>query len=190
MQKYSKETKIWLTSDLHFGHNREFIYKPRDFDSIEEMNETLIANFNEVVDPDDIVYILGDLTLGDYEAGKQCLMQLNGNIHVILGNHDTDNRVKIYQDFGWTVSYAELIHWGPYHFFLSHFPCITSNLEKESLKQCTLNLYGHTHQKTNFFNDMPFMYHVGVDSHENYPVSLDEILNDMKNEVGRCLDFL
>ena len=184
---------IYITSDLHLNHDKPFIYAARGYSSIEEMNKDLIFKFNNTVTDDDEVYILGDLCLGGADSlidNFKMLSQLNGKIHIILGNHDTDNRVKIYQELGWTVSYAELIRWGSYYFFLSHFPCITSNLEKESLKQCTLNLYGHTHQKTNFFNDMPFMYHVGVDSHKNYPVSLDEIVNDMKNEVERCLDFL
>ena len=34
---------IYLTSDLHFNHSREFIYKPRGFNSVEEMNNTHIA---------------------------------------------------------------------------------------------------------------------------------------------------
>ena len=45
-----------------------------------------------------------------------------------------------------------------------------------------INLYGHTHQQTNFFNDNPFMYHVGVDSHDCYPVSIDEIIYDIKEK--------
>ena len=36
---------IWLTSDLHFFHNREFVYKPRGFNSVEEMNEKIIQPF-------------------------------------------------------------------------------------------------------------------------------------------------
>ena len=55
---------IFLTSDLHFGHNKEFIYKVRGFNSIEEMNEAIIERWNSVVNNDDDVYVLGDLMLG------------------------------------------------------------------------------------------------------------------------------
>lgn len=54
----------------------------------------------------------------------------------------------------------------------------------------TLNLYGHTHQTTNFYEDRPYMYHVGVDSHNGYPVLLDDIIEQMKIKVEECKAFL
>ena len=53
-----------------------------------------------------------------------------------------------------------------------------------------VNLFGHTHQKTNFYNGIPFMYHVGVDSHLCYPVKIERIIEDIKNEIADCLDYL
>lgn len=52
-------SKIFLTSDLHFNHDREFIYGPRGFKSVEEMNEALIKNWNGTVTNEDDVYVLG-----------------------------------------------------------------------------------------------------------------------------------
>ena len=46
-------SKIWLTSDLHFGHDREFIWGPRGFKNVNEMNEAIIKNWNAVVAPED-----------------------------------------------------------------------------------------------------------------------------------------
>ena len=34
--------KIYFTSDLHFGHDREFSYKPRSFENVEDMNKTIL----------------------------------------------------------------------------------------------------------------------------------------------------
>lgn len=56
-------SRIWVTSDLHIGHNREFIYKTRGFNNIEEHDKKLVINWNELVDPADVVYILGDVML-------------------------------------------------------------------------------------------------------------------------------
>jgi calcineurin-like phosphoesterase family protein len=67
---------------------------------------------------------------------------------------------------------------------------MTANLEKESLKQCTINLFGHTHQTKNFYNDIPFMYHVGMDSHNCTPVLLDDAIEEMKNKVQECKEQL
>ena len=84
--------KIYLTSDLHLGHDREFIWKARGFNSIQEMNEAYVERWNSVVDNEDDVYVLGDLMLGNNDIGMNYLNQLNGNIHIVLGNHDTPSR--------------------------------------------------------------------------------------------------
>lgn len=173
--------KIYLTSDLHFGHNKEFLYVPRGFASIEEHDETIIKNWNEIIDNNDDIFVLGDLMLNDNELGLERLRCLNGNLHIIRGNHDTDIRMSLYKEAGFhVIGCADIFHYRRYHFYLSHFPTLTANLEKESLHQCTLNLYGHTHQKTNFYEDRPYMYHVGLDSHNCYPVLLDDIIEEMK----------
>ena len=51
--------RIFVTSDTHFGHDREFVYGPRGFNSISEHDEAIIARWNETVSEDDIVYLLG-----------------------------------------------------------------------------------------------------------------------------------
>ena len=190
-------SKIWLTSDLHFLHNKEFLYKPRGFDSVEEMNEAIIERHNALVDDGDDVYICGDLCLGGggegaLSAAKYLIERLNGKLHIILGNHDTSARIEMYKTCKNVVDikYADMIHYKGYHFYLSHFPTITSNLEKESLKQCTICLYGHTHQQTSFYNEIPYIYHVGVDSHNCFPVLLDVIIEEMKLKVKECKEQL
>ena len=187
---------IFVTSDLHFNHSPEFIWKARGFNSIEEMNEEIIHRFNNAVSADDNVYILGDVCLGggDEEIlakNKELIERLHGKLHIIRGNHDTDRRVEMYESCSNVVSkvlYADMIKYKGYHFYISHFPTITSNLEKESLKQCTCCLYGHTHQEDNFFYGMPMIYHVGVDSHDCYPCNLDDIIQDMKDKATECLN--
>ena len=79
-------SRIWFTSDLHFGHNREFIYGPRGFQTVWDMDRTIVENWNRMVEPEDDVYVLGDLMLGDSEYGRGMITQLKGNIHIILGN--------------------------------------------------------------------------------------------------------
>ena len=184
-------SNIWVTSDWHLGHDREFIWKARGFNSIEEMNNTIISKHNSLVRPDDDVYVLGDLTLGP-ATNIDLIRQMNGRLHIVRGNHDTDNRWNIYSKFPNVVELSNAIYlkYQKYHFYLSHYPSMTGNLEKESLKQMTLNLYGHTHQQTNFYMDMPYMYHVGVDSHNCVPILLDTIIEQMYEKVKECKEFL
>lgn len=186
---------IYLTSDFHFNHDREFIYKPRACESVHEMNGILITNFNEIVSDDDDVYILGDLMLGGPDKlndGLNMLVALNGKLHLVRGNHDTDKRWAAYSMLPNVVEQSNAIYlkYKGFHFYMSHYPTFTANLEKESLKRCTINLYGHTHQQSNFYNDIPFMYHVGVDSHNNCPVSIDEAIRDMYKKAEECKEQL
>ena len=184
--------KIYFTSDLHFGHDREFIWKVRGYDSVEHMNTRQVEKWNAIVDSDDDVYVLGDVMLGD-PKNIEYVRRLNGEIHIVLGNHDTLTQEQMYRELPNVVEVAEIgirLKYKKYHFVLTHYPMLTGNLEKESLKQMSLNLYGHTHQLTNFYNDMPFMYHVGVDSHNGYPVLVDDIIEEMNKKVRECIEFL
>lgn len=169
--------KIWFTSDLHFNHDREFIVQARGFKSVEEMNKAIIERFNSKVAPEDIVYILGDTIMGDSAAGEELVKQLNGHKVFLLGNHDTRPREEIYNKYGVEVCYAKVIKLKKKSFYLSHYPTITANYDEP---HPVINLFGHTHQTTNFYNDNPHMYHVGVDSHDCYPVSLEDILESIK----------
>ena len=56
---------IYFSSDTHFGHNREFVWKARGFKSVEEMNEAIVRNFNSLITEDDDLYLLGDVIMGD-----------------------------------------------------------------------------------------------------------------------------
>lgn len=184
---------IYFTSDLHFGHDKEFIYKPRGFNSIEDHDNTIIENWNNIVTEDDDVYVLGDLMLGDKEYGLNCLKRLRGKIHIVVGNHDTTNKIDLYATKLNNVVEIKpiiILKYNKYKFYLSHYPTITSNLEKDSLKDCLINLYGHTHQTTKFYNEMPFMYNVGLDCHQNKPISIDEIISDCEEKVKECYKLL
>ena len=190
-------SKIWITSDWHFNHDRAFVWHARGFNSVEEMNEAIIERHNSLVAPDDEVYVLGDLCLGGGEwsimqANRALIERLNGHLHIVIGNHDTQSRIEMYMlcDNVETINYAEKIKYNGYHFFMTHFPCMTANLEKESLKQCTISLHGHTHSKNHFYMDTPFLYQVGMDAHNCYPVLLDDAIEDMKNEVKKCKEQL
>ena len=183
--------RIFLTSDLHFGHDREFIWGARGFNSIWEMNDAYVKRWNETITEDDDVYVLGDLMLGSTDNIKY-IKQLRGRIHIVFGNHDTTTRRELYNNCHNVVEaeWALMLDYKKHHFYMTHFPCLTGNLEKESLKQMTLNLFGHTHQNGNFYEDRPYMYHVGVDSHNGYPVLLDEIIEEMYAKVKECKGFL
>lgn len=175
------------------SHDREFLFKPRGFNSISEHDEEVIRRWNEIVGPEDEVYHLGDVMLNDNKHGVECLKRLNGKIHILPGNHDTPARIAIYEILDNVVvePLAIRLKYKKYNFYLSHYPTMTSNLEgSPHLREHTINIYGHTHQKTNFYEDRPYMFHAGLDSHDCTPVLLDDAIQIMKDKVHECLAML
>ena len=134
--------RIFLTSDLHMGHDREFVWKVRRYDSVQAMNLAQVQKWNETVEDDDDIYVLGDLMLGD-SNNIEFIKQLKGKIHIVLGNHDTANREKMYRELPNVVEVEGVgirLKYRKYYFIMTHYPMITGNLEKESLHQMSLNL--------------------------------------------------
>lgn len=181
---------IWLTGDYHFCHDREFVWKPRGFNSCEEMCEAIVQKHNEKVSKEDHIYILGDIMLGNNpEVGLSYLQRLNGFLHLVRGNHDSNKRWELYRLYSpATLSVVEqenalFLKYKKHTFFLSHYPTITANLEPEHLSQMVINIHSHTHQKTNFYKNAPFIYHCGLDSHNCEPVLLDDIIDEIHEQA-------
>lgn len=180
--------RLYFTSDLHFCHDREFIWAERGFKSVSEMNETIIRNWNSMIDENDDCYVLGDIMLGDNTQGLKCLKQLRGHIHIIKRNHDTVSRIPLYESCYNVVkvSNAEYIKAEGYNFYLSHYPTITANLDDGApIKARVINLCGHSHIKNRFKDmDKGLIYHVEIDCHNNFPISFDEILFDINHFIS------
>lgn len=177
---------IFFTSDTHFCHSKPFLYEPRGFKNAEENCQEIVKRWNSIITDEDEVYLLGDIMLEDNERATEYFSQLKGNIHIILGNHDSQNRQELYETFSNVVDikYADVIKIKKQHYYLSHYPTFCSNYDDKPYHNHLINLYGHTHQQTNFFNDNPFMYHVGLDSHNCYPISIDEIDKDIHTKIN------
>lgn len=148
------------------------------------MNRAIIKNFNSTIKYDDDLYLLGDIFLGELNSGISLFNQLPGKIHLIWGNHDTDNRkeqLKGCHNVVEVCGFAAIIKYNKYHFYLSHFPTITTNFDIDKpLKQKTLCIAGHTHSNKLF--ESCDSYNVAVDAHNCYPVSIERIIQDFKDK--------
>lgn len=170
---------IWFTGDWHFCHDREFVWKERGFNSVEEMNKAIVERYNECVAPDDTVYVLGDCALGDTARAIEYIKQLNGHKILIIGNHDSDERIKTYikeglfEDiqFGFRLKASKRMR-----FYLSHYPTLVNNFD-DPVK--VWNISAHTHSKERFEIKDKKIYCVSLDAHDCYPVNIETILNDI-----------
>ena len=167
---------IFFTADTHFWHENLLKFKRADgspvrsFNTLFEMNETIIQNWNRVVKVEDRVYHLGDVTFQYDSAFTSLMHRLNGFVDLIPGNHD-----KLKKD-GF-LNHFRKVHSGwkkfkEHNFTATHFPMMLGQL-----RGTEYNLHGHVHEKT--LSD-PHYISVSVEVRNYTPVHLDEILAEIK----------
>jgi calcineurin-like phosphoesterase family protein len=153
-------------------------YEPesRPFATIEEMNEVIIANWNSVVTAEDEVWVLGDFFMGQLTAIEPILNRLNGKIHLVRGNHDQKNRMKIYEARGIDIHDIAYVQYRGRYFVLCHFPNESEEFVRMVIEDNSevVWLYGHVHGKApkGYVNGT---YHVGADTNNLTPISIQQI---------------
>ena len=164
-------------------------------ESVQCMNEGLIANWNSRIMPDDNVYHDGDFMMGSSRAWESILNRLNGNIHLIKGNHDykfvKQSYVKvrvewIREDYLLTVKDPEASNGRSQRIILHHF---AKHVWEDSHKG-TWNLFGHSHGSLDNWCKDRLSIDIGVDSeHTNYfPISYEEIKKIMSKKSIKVVD--
>lgn len=141
----TQDQDIWITSDLHFWHKNvmKFCSDTRPWESIEEMHEALIDDWNNKVKQEDIIFHLGDFSFKGKEATEEILSKLNGKKVMVLGNHDKVLRSSIKNgtfDITDIVDYLEVKVDGT-KICMSHFPMSSWNQQGRG----SLMLHGHCH---------------------------------------------
>lgn len=178
---------IWFISDTHFGHANIIKYCERPFKDVQDMDESMIKNWNSVVGADDVIYHLGDFCLGDDVAFKDYISRLNGQIKILNNPTHHDKRwIKhlpvVYSKTGSQVEYISPlfdISKKDYHIVLCHFPMYTWN-KKHYL---SYHLYGHVHKQNFEIPNSPLSLNVGVDMIDFYPIELETVKTIMRNRI-------
>lgn len=173
---------MWFTADLHFGHSSILSKMNRPFETIERMNQGLIAAINERVAPSDSLYVLGDFA---YQTTAENARRLREQIacehvHLIRGNHDdswsTGAGAGIFET---EQDYLEIApgYARGHKLVLFHYPIMSWNGKRRD----AIALHGHVHSKGPINNERNrergiLRYDVGVDANSYAPVSLTEVL--------------
>lgn len=169
---------IYFTSDTHFGHANIIKYCNRPYVNHWEHDEDLINRWNKVVKKNDHIYHLGDFGLAAPGYLIEIMKRLNGKIYFIRGNHDKNTfaALKKYNRFEWAKDYFNLkvmdpeVSEGYQRLFLIHYPMISW----ESSHRGSWNLHGH-HHGVKMDNTRCVHLDVGVDKHDYYPISYEEV---------------
>lgn len=201
-----KGQKLFFTSDTHYNHSNicsattQWVpanRNTRQFDSLKAMNDTLVNNINEVVGENDILIHLGDWSFGGFMSIAEFRNRINcKNIHIVLGNHDhhiAKNKWNVAELFKSVHSYLVLNIRRPaedgrvdkFNFVCMHFP-IASWID---MNAGFIHLHGHVHLPPHQRIADGKAMDVGVDGNGLYPISLDEVLDIMKNQPIKKLSL-
>jgi calcineurin-like phosphoesterase family protein len=176
---------IWFSSDWHLNHKN--ITGPkvsswksgyRNFDTTEQMNETIISTINKYVKAEDEIYFVGDFCFGGHAKTPYWRYRINcENIYFIRGNHDEN--IDLYSDCFKFIKDKHYFSVNSQKFMLDH----TANRVWFDSHKGSIHLYGHSHAA---LEDIPWgrSMDVGIDNAfrlfgEYRPFSITEIIDIM-----------
>lgn len=174
---------IWVTSDTHFGHANIIKFCNRPYTNVNDMNDSIIHLWNSYIKPEDTVYHLGDFSF----KGKGYFEKLNGNKHLIIGNHDhSETKKKL--AWGWVKDYYRfeykdkkiiLFHYPIDSWDCMHHGSIHLHGHIHSTKESNVKHHGHEWHPTRNRFDVGWDYY-------GRPISLDEIFDSLNRWDNLC----
>lgn len=191
---------VWFTADCHFNHANIISYTNRPYETTKEMNKALIDNWNSVVAPEDTVVVVGDMFMGSWKNISEIVPQLEGNIKLVLGNHDYKRRQEEMEKAGIDIAESQVtfydngidpvimaVHDPEYFADMGYIDCVNYLNDRFVLVdgRDIIWVYGHIHdaapegivkEDTGVYS-----FHVGVDTNNYIPVSWDYIVEQYKN---------
>ncbi len=170
---------IYYTADLHFGHANIIEYDNRPFKDVDEMDRALIEYWNKRVQPNDIVYIVGDFCFRSGHPADWYLRQLKGWKYLVVGNHDkpvltNPDAVKLFEGIEQIMDVQD----GEKRITLCHYPIAEWN----SYFHGSWHIFGHIHNNKNeAYEDMKKKkqaLNAGCMINNYMPVTFDELVKN------------
>lgn len=208
----TEKGNVFFVSDLHFGHDRDFVLNPRGYKNVEEAKSDTIRAWNDIVTENDVVFNIGDIVLGAGQESRKTAEFLIRNLrckkhYFVWGNHNAGvnsiynsllpvglENCELYplefeNKFVFLGHYSEIIVNGQL-IILTHYPIGSWNEMKKGHDGDSWNIHGHTHAN----------YEFGKPSNKNFkqldvswetfkrPASFNEINRIMKLKGGTSVD--
>lgn len=173
--------RTWITSDLHFGHKNIMKFCPvtraRFRDDVSYMNEAMVLEWNAKVQPEDVVYILGDVAFMSGSDAGRMVNRLNGKKILVEGNHDR----KTLQDQTFRSAFAEVhkyldITYDGHKIVMFHYPIA----EWDQMHRGALHFHGHLHGGKSGLEQYR-AFDAGMDSTGEIVVSMEYAIGRIKN---------
>lgn len=160
----------WFTADEHYGHANIIKYCDRPFNSVEEMDASIIARHNSHVKPDDVVVHAGDFCWCNTakDAFRNYIQRLNGSHIFLKGSHD--HWLPDSAKYMWRKMFDQQL------IVVCHYAMQTWERSHYNSWQ----LHGHSHGRQ---KPIGKQYDIGVDANTFRPVSFDQIKVIMKSKL-------
>ena len=166
---------IYYIADTHFGYKPILWSAARPFATTDEMDAVIIKNWNDTVNDDDVVYIVGDFAYDKGEIPAFYFEQLRGRKHLIRGNHDVglDDQERLFDYCESVTDFLEIDDSG-YHIQLCHYPFVHHKR--------ALMIHGHIHNRRGpayqMLKSMPNVLNAGVDINFFKPVTIEQLIKN------------
>lgn len=166
----------WVWSDQHFGHSNIIKFSSRPFDSVSEMDEILISNYNSVVSHRDACFWVGDASFYGTTKTTEIIRRCNGYKILIVGNHDFDKKVlrsmgfdEVHVLYELTIDNVDII--------MTHYPF--------TVDYPTINIHGHEHIRKTPTQFSERLGHINVccEYHQYIPLNLKDVVRTAKTRI-------
>ena len=187
---FDEEDPVFFTSDTHFSDEKIIRLCGRPFSSADEMDSAIVSLWNSVVPENGTVFHLGDFCGKGPSRWKELAGSLNGNIHLILGNHDLRRMTPELEKIFASVSDQKLIIIGNQRIYLNHYPFLCYGGSYRDIWQLFGHVHtgpGHTGLDDHRMKDLfPMQYDVGVDNNAYTPLSFPRLREIMEERIREC----
>jgi len=176
---HSLQSKVFFIGCPHFWHKKIIEYTKRPFNSVEEMNETMINNWNSVVKHNDKVILHGDVIFNKGDIDPSVILnRLNGDILLSLGNHDDPEKlVRSSRNIIITRDILDIQVNGQ-NIVCFHYPMKSWNKAFHG----SWHTYCHVHTEFQSPDD-ELSYNVSVEWNDYTPISFDKLQNIMNPKI-------
>lgn len=176
--------KTFITSDIHVSHANILKYNPntRVYTDVNHMNSEIRRIWNEIVEPDDLVYMLGDCAFCKPDKAAEYMRSLNGRKILIEGNHDARlvENAEFRACFESIHKYHE-IKYNDHRICMFHYPIS----EWHDCHRGSVMLHGHLHGNPSGLESYR-VRDVGFDATGNVVSLFDDIVKDaLKGEIRK-----
>lgn len=166
----------FYTADEHYFHSAIIKWCHRPFDNLYHMHDELVERHNAVVNSDDIIVHVGDFSMGSKQQTLDLLKKLKGTHILIRGSHDKWLGKQLWSK--WSIQYVGYLYERKFSKDIHITACHYSMRTWPHSHYGSWHVFGHSHGRLEGFGKS---IDVGVDTHDYYPYSLEEIVEIMKD---------